>query len=365
MDISNLTDEQIMNMVEPPADATSSMTPVDESGADDQNSNTDPAANNEPENKDPEAESQQAEGDADDEGEGNPESEQEPEKDPTDPESDKEKDTNVSEAQATLDKIFQPFIANGKEIKIDNADDAIRLMQMGAGFNKKMAALKPHLKIVKMLENNGLLDESKLHHLIDISKKDPNAISKLLADSGIDPLNLNSGKDYKPTTYTVDDTELELDDVLGDLKDSPHYKQTLEIIVDKWDKPSSKLLLDNPNVIRTLHDHMSSGIFDKVVAVVERERALGKLTGLSDLHAYKAVGDAMEEQGLFGTVQPKQTKSNPVATVAAAKVDESLKSRKLAASPTKSSPGKKDHGSFDPLKATDEEIMAMSLDKFL
>lgn len=269
-------------------------------------------------------------------------------------------------AKAQLDKLFTPFQANGKEIKVDNIEDAIRLMQMGAGFNKKMATLKPHLKLMKMLDNNGLLTEEKLAFLIDINKKDPAAISKLLAESNIDPLNLTQGNEYTPGTYTVSDSELELKDALDDLKDSQHFNQVTDVILNKLDDSSKKLLIGSPSNIRVLHDHMASGIYQKVMGRVENQRALGHLNGLSDLEAYKQVGDVMFAAGEFG-----QAPTNPKPNTAPATkgtVDESkLKNRKLAASPTKSSPGTKQNSlaNFNPLTATDEEIANMTLDKFV
>lgn len=272
---------------------------------------------------------------------------------------------DTTDAAKQLADLFTPFTANGKEIKVDNIEDAKRLMQMGAGYNKKMANLKPHLKLIKMLGNNDLLDENKLAHLIDISKKNPDAIGKLLAESDIDPLNLNAGNTYTPNTYTVTDTEMDLDNVLGELKDSPHYSETLDVIVNKWDATSKELLINSPENISLIHDQISNGIYKQVMAVVDRERALGKLTGLSDLAAYDRVGNMMHEKGMFA--HQTVTHSAAANTPKQPSADElKLKSRKLAASPTKTSPNVgKDIGNFNPLTATDEEIMNMSLDKFL
>lgn len=133
-----------------------------------------------------------------------------------------EADADVSpDYEKLYNELLSPFRANGKEIQIDKVEDARRLMQMGANYNKKMAALKPHLKTLKLLENNGLLDEQKLSFYIDIEQKKPEAIAKLLKDSNIDPLDFDLEKnDYKASTYTVDDREIELDTVLDELKDS-------------------------------------------------------------------------------------------------------------------------------------------------
>lgn len=271
-----------------------------------------------------------------------------------------------NEYKTQLDRLFSPFVANGKELKVDNVDDAIRLMQMGAGFNKKMAALKPHLKTVKILENNGIKDEETLSFLIDVFKREPKAISKLLADSNIDPLNLAPSNDYTPNTYSVSDSELDLNSALDDLRDSKHFPQLLDVVVNKLDSKSRELLISSPDNFSVLHEQMANGIYDRVMSEVEIQRTLGKLKGLSDIEAYQMVGSQLHAKGAFNTakVTPPVTDSAKPTNPSA---DESkLKSRKLAASPTKSSPGKKTaQVDFNPLTASDEEIMKMTIDKFL
>jgi hypothetical protein len=159
---------------------------------------------------------------------------------------------------------------------------------------------------------------------------------------------------------------LELDNVLTDLQESAHYTQTLDVVVNKWDATSKQLLVSNPEIIRTIHDHVASGIFNQVTNAVERERVMGRLNGLSDLEAYKQVGDAMDAKGLFSKPVDK-LKAALTSAPKQVSVDESkLKSRKLAASPTKSAPvSKMDMSTFNPLKMTDAEIMSVSIDKFL
>ena len=118
----------------------------------------------------------------------------------------KEKDSKEVVTEIDYKKEYErltaSFKANGKDISVANVDEAISLMQMGANYNKKMAALKPNLKLLKLLENNKLLDESKISYLIDLDKKNPEAITKLLKDSGIDPLDVDVNKEseYRPKT---------------------------------------------------------------------------------------------------------------------------------------------------------------------
>ena len=106
------------------------------------------------------------------------------------PESDKESTPTESEKtdyEAFYKEVMTPFKANGKLIELRNPAEAVQLMQMGANYTRKMQAIQQHRKVLTMLENNGLLDEGKLSFLIDIEKKNPDAIQKLVKESGIDP----------------------------------------------------------------------------------------------------------------------------------------------------------------------------------
>ncbi len=258
-------------------------------------------------------------------------------------------------------KLTAPFRANGKDIQVKSADDAIALMQMGANYNKKMAALKPNLKLLKLLENNGLLSEEKLSFLIDLDKKNPDAISKLVKDSGIDPLDMDVSKsEYKPKTYTVDDRELELDSVLEKIQDTPTYNRTIDIVGNKWDGPSKQLVAQHPQVLEVINDHVDRGIYDLIIAEVDRERLFGRLSGVSDLEAYHQVGDAMNARGAFNHLNPVQQKDpatvrQPVPAKPKAE-DPALRAKKLAASTPKAAAPVKADSDFNPLALSDEEF---------
>jgi hypothetical protein len=239
-------------------------------------------------------------------------------------------------------------------------------MQMGANYNKKMAALKPNLKLLKLLENNKLLDEAKLSYLIDLDKKDPAAITKLIKDSGIDPLDVDVDKDseYKPKTYTVDDRELELDEVLGELQDTATYSQTLDIVGNKWDGPSKQVVADNPQVLRIVNDHVARGIYPIISKEIERERMLGRLKGMSDLQAYQLVGDAIQARGGFNHLIPN---APPVKVAPPVKklVNQDLVSKKRAASSTQKAAPSSAPADFNPLGMSDEEFEKLVVPKFL
>ena len=263
--------------------------------------------------------------------------------------------------KAEYQKILAPFSANGKQMQVQSAEEAITLMQMGANYNKKMAALKPNLKLLKLLENNGLLSEEKLSFLIDLDKKNPDAITKLVKDSGLDPLEMDVSKsDYKPNTYTVHDREVELDSVLSDIQDTPTYSKTISIVGNKWDGESKKIIVENPQLIKVINDHMASGVFDLISNEVDRQRALNRLNGVSDIEAYRLVGDEMHNRGaLRPASQPAQkvpgTVREPVPTKPAAQ-NQDTRSKKLAASTPKAAAPVKNDPDFNPLAMSDEDF---------
>jgi hypothetical protein len=270
--------------------------------------------------------------------------------------------------QAEYERLLKPFKANGRDVAVNSVDDAISLMQMGANYNKKMAGLKPSLKILKLLENNNLLDEGKLSYLIDLDRKDPNAINKLIKDSGLNPMDLDADKagDYVPKTHHVDERELDLDTVLDEIQNTPTYNQTLDLISKKWDGPSKQAIAGAPQLIKVLNDHISSGIYSLISAEVDRERMFGRLDGLSDLEAYRKIGDDIQARGGFNQLGAPQGKpaGPPVVVTPKPKADnESLNEKRRAAGSTPAgvtAPTKE----FNPLAMSDAEFSKAAVPRF-
>ncbi|MDA3807073.1 MAG: hypothetical protein PF440_04085 [Thiomicrorhabdus sp.] len=293
-----------------------------------------------------------------------------PDADPADPDkTDKETDeTDTAEKDETVEHDWStlkaPFKANGKDMTVKSPEDARTLMQMGANYHKKMAGLKPSLSIVKLLEKHELLDPEKINYLIDLNDKNPEAITKLLKDSNIDPLDVDvkADSEYTPKDRTVSDTEFTLDSVLEDIQDSPSYSKTLNVVSEEWDRASRNSILEDPTIIATINGHIENGIYGKVEQAVNYERSLGRLKGLSDIEAYNHIGAEMHKQGKFNS-EPEATKETEQAATTVKPVvkkptltEAERLAKKLAVSPTKSSsaPAK---GEFNPLLMSDEEFL--------
>lgn len=296
----------------------------------------------------------------------------EEEGDPVEEEDDQSEEAADEEEAVTINfeeefkKILAPFKANGKEMQVDNVEDALSLMKMGANYSKKMSSLKPNLKLMRMLENNGLLDEGKLSYLIDLEKKNPEAINKLIKDSGLDPLDMDDEAEYAPNTYTVDDKELALEEVLGELESSPGYAETIDVISNKWDEASRKVIIDNPNMIKFINAHVEQGYYKQITDAVEKERMMGRLTGLSDLQAYKQIGNQLQADKAF--VQPTDSNiaNDPVIPTPAKKptADPQTKSRKRAASSSRSTPTKAAPTQYNALAVSDEEFEKLAANQY-
>ena len=270
--------------------------------------------------------------------------------------------------KAEYEKLLAPFVANGREITVKSVDDAIALMQMGANYNKKMAALKPNLKLMKLLESNGLMSEEKIGFLIDLEKKSPEAISKLIKESGLDPMDLDADKadGYKPTARAVDDRELELDAVLDEIQESPAYQRTITVVSKEWDAESKQVIANAPQLLKVINSHVQSGIYDLISKEIEGERMLGRLRGVSDIEAYRQVGDAIQARGGFAHLSAPGSTQRQQAPAAAPVVvqpkpkqvdEEKLKEKRRAASTAKPAASSAAVASdFNPLALSDEEF---------
>ena len=271
-------------------------------------------------------------------------------------------------------QITGDFKANGKNMKVDNAEDVIRLMQMGADYNRKMAAMKPNMRMLKMLEKNELLSEEKLSYLIDLEKGTPEAITKLLKDKKVDPndLDLHEDSEYRASDHSVDEREIALDEVLDRLKSSPTYSRTIEVMTKEWDDASRQIVANEPQLLELIDGHMANGVYDLISTEIEKERTFGRLSGMSDMDAYRSVGDQINAQGGFNHLYPSQ--GQEVVDIPAVKEkiankkanETKRRDKRKAASPTKpTASAPKTDKNFNPLSMSDDAFMKQINDKFL
>lgn len=307
-------------------------------------------------------------------GEGDPNSEADKDKKPTDGEpgtgeeetakEDKSAETPV-DYKSAYEKIMAPFKANGKEVKLKNPEEAVQLMQMGANYTKKLMALQPNLRMLKMLENNKLLDEDKLSYLIDLDKRDPKAIQKLLKESGLDPLDIDTSAepDYKSGNYRVSDEEMTFNSTLEEIASNPVGKNLIVEVNRTWDAKSKEALWTDPGILRVMNTQKENGIYDLISNEIDRRRLLGNIqNNVPFIEAYQAVGTEMQERGELSPKEPAKVAeqepaktSRVVETRPAKPKPASNNDRARAASPARSTPGKTKE-EFNPLALSDEEF---------
>lgn len=367
-----MSDEDILNMAGP---GMSAVTP--EPAAEDP-----PATSETPTGEEAPAE-KPADAPAAAEGEGDPPGSSEApvaaaegDKDPADPNAPAAEET-APDYEGFYKQIMTPFKANGKQIELKDPAEAIQLMQMGANYTRKMQELVPHRKALTMLQNNQI-NEEKLSFLIDLDKKNPEAIKKLIKDSGIDPMEIDTAVEpaYLGGNHRVTDEEVNFRSALEELSSAPGGQTTLQDINTRWDQASKDVLWKNPETMAIIHEQREYGIYDRIVAEMDRQVTLGKIQASTPfLQAYKIVGDQLTAAGAFadlvtqrsgnapsGSPTPPgqvETKAAPqaVATrVATPKPTVKNSDAASAASPTRAAPTPA-QAFINPLAMSDDEFL--------
>lgn len=207
-------------------------------------------------------------------------------------------------------KVTAKFNASGKEFQVDNADDVVSLMQKGIDYNIKMSTLKPALKMVKALEAHGITQED-LGLLIDIHNRKPEAIASLVKQADIDLYSVDedSVERYAPTDAQITDEEYEFQNVISSISASPRYADVMQFVANSTVADKQEVY-SQPQILKSLVEHAQLGIFDKVMAEVDKLQVLGRLPqGMTPLQAYHAIGSQM-----FGgepTPSQEQPRVNP------------------------------------------------------
>ena len=244
--------------------------------------------------------------------------------DDADPKSKEEKkaeqDTAIPQEEAVkyktfFDSVTAEFRANGTTFKIQDPNDIISLMQKGLNYNQKMAAIKPYFGLIETLKEHGLTDAGSLGFLIDLKNKKPEAIAKLVQESGVDTYDLNEdkAKAYTPTEVDLSPQRAEITAIEQDYANDADFDVVLGE-VRNWDQGSRNYIYQNPVTIRMLMDHKKSGLFDQIIPNVKQALAVGKVQG-SFLEIYDQVGRAMfaQQQQQQGEAQAQQA-AVPVQT---------------------------------------------------
>lgn len=219
-------------------------------------------------------------------------------------ESNQQADVNLEEFHKLVTSEFR---ANGSTMQLSDPKDIVRAMQMGLNYQKKMQAIKPHLHILKTLEQQGLLQDDRIKFAIDLLNHNPSAISQLIKDSNIDTYELPDVEEtpYVPKSQLIDNQQLVFNDTIEELNGYNHGKTILNQ-VQQWDDKSTTELYENPQLLITLAQQGETGLYQDTMSIIARDRALGKIPeSMSDIDAYDTVASILLQNDVEGRYSNK------------------------------------------------------------
>ncbi len=308
-DIMDMSDEDFLNTNE--ADYSAEAEPAEEEEEEEsEDTETETSGND-----DTEADGQQEETP-----EPTEEEEQPDNSDSTEPSNDVETTDETIDYKAEFDRLFGPIKAGGKTIKMKNVDQIINRIQMGEDYFNKMHEMRPHTKVLRTLEKAGILGkEDDINFMLDLYSKKPDAIRKLIADSKIDIVDLaddeqlEQSKQYKPDNHLLSDNEVAVSEAIHSISQSEKYKETMDIMFDKFDPKSREIISDNPDFIKSLNSDIETGIYSQVMDEVNYGREMGYIPrGTSDIEAYIGTVRQLAEQESNDSSTQNQPARQPV-----------------------------------------------------
>lgn len=276
----------------------------------------------------------------------------------------------VEQYKSLYEKVMAPFKASGKTIQLKDPEEALELIKKGVDYTRKTMEIAADRKFLVMLEKNQLKDEAKLSFLIDLANKNPEAIKKLVADSGVDPLDIDTSapSNYSPGNHSVSDDEIRFTETLTEVNSTPEGQQVVQRIFSGWDQASQGHMWKEPEAMRVLLAQKQSGVFDIVEGEVERRRLLGQIPATTSyLDAYRHVGLELGQAGAFNHLPAFQSQvaaaqhpsaTSPIATRAASVAKPAADPTVRAAAPTRPTAPVSSKPTIDDLaNLSDEEFL--------
>lgn len=318
-----------------------------------------------------------------------PEEETIPETDPEQPEetSDKPEDTDpnaqpqqtdpdssnkdATDYKALYEQIVgKPFKANGRDLTIKSADEAVKLMQMGANYHEKMAALKPVRRVAQMLQQANAMDEQTIGFLLDLHNKKPEAIAKLVKDSGIDlyEFDVAQADNYQTSYQAPTDVQMQLNDTIETLATQPGFQEMFTGIAQSWDDTSQKFITENPAILGVLQEMNARGEYQQIMDEVSRRRLFQpELAAQPMLQLFRDTEVRLREAGLLKATatpeqiqQVQQAQAPAIATTTQLKqgtASQTAQARRAAAAPRQAP-------QTSQRKLTPEDIFSLSPEEF-
>lgn len=257
-----------------------------------------------------------------------------------------------------------PLKAAGHEFSLDDPNQIRELVSKGLDYTRKMQQISHLRGIGEILREHDMLDPEKLAYAVDLANHKPEAIARLIKESGVDTFELGDdvADSYQATPANIEGKakEVSVREIVEQYKDDENFNSVFNE-ARQWDNESQVTLVNNPEVLHLLAAHANNGVYKQVMAKVIQERAI---TGTTEpiLQHYNRVGQAMfaaENDGGIAQAPQKQAPAKSERVVIKRKsVDEATRRKALA--PTASTKTKS-----KSLKITSAaDIYNMSEDEF-
>ena len=251
----------------------------------------------------------------------------------TDTNDDEDKGTEADDDKSKTTEKFQPLRAGGKEYPIESIDELYKLASAGVGAQQKFQAIAAHKKSIMAAEKAGVDIMEAVNFMANYKEDPKGTVLNLLKQNKIDPLDIDmDAEGAKTKDYSVSDFEVSYDEVVGEIGNSPIFKDVQDVLLSKWDKTSRDIFLDKPSMIKNLHDEMmpipgqDKSMWDLVSPLAEKMKMMGD--NRSDYEVYMDARAKKVEE--FQKYQETVQKAKP-----AAKPKAEINAKKKAASPSK------------------------------
>ena len=233
---------------------------------------------------------------------------------PAEPSLEGQTDTTELSAEEFRDLLTKPFKASGREVVFKDPQDILRLMQQGFDYQKKMAGFKPQKRIIKTLEQHGLLDEAKLNQLIELSQGKPEAVAQFLKDRNIDTFELPDveEKPHQYGNYMVNEQQVEFEKKVNELRGTQYGNAVLNFVNSLPDQDFTTVF-NNQRILDDLAFHAQSGLLDDALNQLAADRAVGKVpSDMTPLDAYNAISGYLyqQNQAKYNPNQPRVVGNN-------------------------------------------------------
>lgn len=163
--------------------------------------------------------------------------------------------------------------ADGTEFELTE-NELKQLASKGMNYTKKMQDIKEYREHVSAIKE-AALSKDDINLMIDVLKGDKDALATVMKRTGVDALDVDvENSKYVPKNYGRNEVELEIEEVVETISRDPEYVTTKHIISSNWDKQSQMEFVRDPLKIAKLHEDVKNGIFDQVVPMMLKKKAL-------------------------------------------------------------------------------------------